>query len=110
MGMESVLPPPLVQVTVQADWTDVVTEVIKYQTPQSFWVSCYLRGETSVHGSAKVTYTNDNQVEFAGHDGIELKKLSNLACLDVSPEGGLFITGSEDGTLRVGETASGAIS
>ncbi|KAG0237740.1 hypothetical protein BGW42_000146 [Actinomortierella wolfii] len=138
MGIESVLPSPLVQVTVQADWTDVVAEVLKYHTPQSFWISCYLRGETSVHGSAKVTFIDDNRVEFAGHDGIELKRLSNyafqvkvpafseysvdvfgtgrktdipkLACLDVSPEGGLFVVGSEDGSLRIGETATGTIS
>ncbi|KAG0244567.1 Cofactor of BRCA1 [Actinomortierella wolfii] len=97
-------------VTVQADWTDVVAEVLKYHTPQSFWISCYLRGETSVHGSAKVTFVDDNQVEFSGHDGIELKRLSNLACLDVSPEGGLFVVGSEDGSLRIGETATGTIS
>lgn len=29
--------------------------------------------------------------------------------MDVSPEGALFVAGSEDGTLRIGETESGRI-
>ncbi|KAF8932935.1 Proteasomal ATPase-associated factor 1 [Haplosporangium bisporale] len=135
MGIESILPVALVQVTVQADWTDVVADVLRLNSVASFWVSCYKRGSPSVHGSVKVSVVGDRKVEFTGHDGIVLETLSNysftvkvpqydnynvnvfgttrrtnipkISCLDVSPEGALFVTGSEDGILRVGETESG---
>jgi len=29
--------------------------------------------------------------------------------MDISPEGALFVTGSEDGILRLGESASGRV-
>ncbi|KAF9318957.1 hypothetical protein BG003_010261 [Podila horticola] len=134
MGIESILPAPVVQVTVQADWTDVVADVLRLNSTASFWVSCYKRGSPSVHGSAKVSVVGDRKVEFTG-DGIVLETLSNysftvkvkeydnyavnvfgtarrtnipkISCLDVSPEGAMFVTGSEDGILRVGETESG---
>ncbi|KAF9417670.1 hypothetical protein BGZ94_009905 [Podila epigama] len=135
MGIESILPIAVVQVTVQADWTDVVADVLRLNNTASFWVSCYKRGSPSVHGAAKVSVVGDHKVEFTGQDGIVLKTLSNysftvsvpeydnytvnvfgtakktnipkISCLDVSPEGALFVTGSEDGILWVGETESG---
>ncbi|KAG0351920.1 Proteasomal ATPase-associated factor 1 [Podila minutissima] len=134
MGIESIPPAVVVQVTVQADWTDVVADVLRLNNTASFWVSCYKRGSPSVHGSAKVSVVGDHKVEFTG-DGIVLETLSNysftvkvpeydnyavkvfgttrrtnipkISCLDVSPEGALFVTGSEDGIIRVGETESG---
>ncbi|KAG0017413.1 Proteasomal ATPase-associated factor 1 [Podila clonocystis] len=135
MGMESILPVAVVQVTVQADWTDVVADVLRLNNTASFWVSCYKRGSPAVHGSAKVSVVGDCKVQFTGNDGVVLETLSNysfgvkvpeydnyavnvfgtarrtniakISCLDVSPEGALFVTGSEDGILRVGETESG---
>ncbi|KAF9327477.1 hypothetical protein BG006_009226, partial [Podila minutissima] len=134
MGIESIPPAVVVQVTVQADWTDVVADVLRLGNTASFWVSCYKRGSPSVHGSAKVSVVGDHKVEFTG-DGIVLETLSNysftvkvpeydnyavkvfgttrrtnipkISCLDVSPEGALFVTGSEDGIIRIGETESG---
>jgi len=44
MGIEGNSPTPLVQVTVQADWTDVVAEALRLNSTGSFWVSCYKRG------------------------------------------------------------------
>ncbi|KAF8986481.1 Proteasomal ATPase-associated factor 1 [Entomortierella lignicola] len=135
MGIEGIHPAILVQVTVQADWTDVVTEVLRQNSSGTFWISCYKRGSPSVHGTAKVSVLEDRKVQFVGQDGVELEGITNysfkvkvpeydnteievygtgrrteiakISCLDVSPEGALFVIGSDDGTLRIGETESG---
>ncbi|GJJ69971.1 proteasomal ATPase-associated factor 1 [Entomortierella parvispora] len=137
MGIEGNSPTTLVQVTVQADWTDVVAEALRLNSTGSFWVSCYKRGSPSVHGAAKVSVVGDKQAQFSGRDGIVLEAISNysfkvqipeydnievevygtgrktsiakIACMDVSPEGALFVTGSEDGILRLGESATGRV-
>ncbi|KAF9434866.1 Proteasomal ATPase-associated factor 1 [Entomortierella beljakovae] len=137
MGIEGSPPTALVQVTVQADWTDVITEVLKNNSTSTFWVSCYKRGSASVHGNVKVAVEGDRKIQFTGQDGIVLERITNysfrvkipeydntqveiygsgkksdiakISCLDVSPEGALFVTGSEDGTLRIGETGTGRI-
>ncbi|KAF9396163.1 Proteasomal ATPase-associated factor 1 [Mortierella sp. AD011] len=125
MGIEGISPTTLVQVTVQADWTDVVTEVLRLNST----------GSPSVHGNAKVSVVGDRKVQFTGEDGVVLEGITNysfkvkvpeygeeeidvygtarrtdiakILCLDVSPEGALFVTGSEDGTIRIGEAESG---
>ncbi|KAI8594868.1 WD40-repeat-containing domain protein [Dissophora ornata] len=135
MGIEGNPPTALVQVTVQADWTDVVAEVLRQNSTGTFWISCYKRGFPSVHGSAKVSAVDERKVELTGLDGIELEAITNnsfkikvpeyegvevevygtgrrtaiakVSCLDVSPEGALFVAGSEDGILRIGETETG---
>ncbi|KAF9116968.1 Proteasomal ATPase-associated factor 1 [Mortierella sp. AM989] len=135
MGIEGIPPTTLVQVTVQADWTDVVTEVLRLNSTGTFWISCYKQGSPSVHGAAKVSVMEDRKVQFTGQDGVDLEGITNysfkvkvpeynnveieiygtgkrtdiakISCLDVSPEGALFVTGSEDGTIRIGETESG---
>ncbi|KAF8929427.1 hypothetical protein BGZ58_008951, partial [Dissophora ornata] len=135
MGIEGNPPTALVQVTVQADWTDVVAEVLRQNSIGTFWISCYKRGFPSVHGSAKVSAVDERKVELTGLDGIELEAITNnsfkikvpeyegvevevygtgrrtaiakVSCLDVSPEGALFVAGSEDGILRIGETETG---
>ncbi|KAF9991876.1 hypothetical protein BGZ79_003876, partial [Entomortierella chlamydospora] len=135
MGIEGISPTTLVQVTVQADWTDVVTEVLRLNSTGTFWVSCYKRGSPSVHGNAKVSVVGDRMVQFTGEDGVVLEGITNYSfkvkvpeygeeeidvygtarrtdiakslCLDISPEGALFVTGSEDGTIRIGEAESG---
>ncbi|KAF9099477.1 Proteasomal ATPase-associated factor 1 [Mortierella sp. AD031] len=137
MGIEGSAPTALVQVTVQADWTDVVADALRLNSTGSFWVSCYKRGSPSVHGAAKVAVVGDRKVQLTGHDGIVLEAITNysfkvkipeydnievevygtgrrsniakIACVDMSPEGALFVAGSEDGTLRIGETESGRI-
>ncbi|KAF9544288.1 Proteasomal ATPase-associated factor 1 [Mortierella hygrophila] len=137
MGIEGSAPTALVQVTVQADWTDVIADALRLNSTGTFWVSCYKRGSPSVHGAAKVAIVEDRKVQFTGHDGIVLETITNysfrvkipeydnvevevygtgrrsniakISCMDVSPEGALFVTGSEDGTLRIGETDSGRI-
>ncbi|KAF9361255.1 Proteasomal ATPase-associated factor 1 [Mortierella sp. AD094] len=125
MGIEILSPTTLVQVTVQVDWTDVVTEVLRLNST----------GSPSVHGAAKVSVVEDRKVQFTGEDGVVLEGITNysfkvkvpeydeeeievygtarrtdiakVSCLDVSPEGALFVIGSEDGTIRIGETESG---
>jgi proteasomal ATPase-associated factor 1 len=44
MGIEGSAPTALVQVTVQADWTDVISEALRLNSTGTFWVSCYKRG------------------------------------------------------------------
>ncbi|KAG0367931.1 Proteasomal ATPase-associated factor 1 [Mortierella sp. AD032] len=138
MGIEGSAPTALVQVTVQADWTDVVADALRLNSTGTFWVSCYKRGSPSVHGAAKVSVVDDRKIHLAGHDGIILEAITNysfkvkipgfdnievevygtgrrsniskISCMDVSPQGALFVTGSEDGTLRIGEIESGRIS
>lgn len=137
MGIEGSAPTALVQVTVQADWTDVIADALRHNSTGTFWVSCYKRGSPSVHGAAKVTIVGDRKVQLTGHDGIILESITNhsfrvkipeydnvevevygtgrrtniakISSMDVSPEGALFVAGSEDGTLRIGETESGRI-
>ncbi|KAG0052943.1 Proteasomal ATPase-associated factor 1 [Gryganskiella cystojenkinii] len=121
MGIDGISPTALVQVTVQADWTDVVAEALRLNSTGSFWVSCYKRGSPSIHGAAKVTIAGDRQYSFKvkipDYDNIEIEvygtgrktNISKISCLDVSPEGALFVTGSEDGILRVGESATGRV-
>ncbi|KAF9123339.1 Proteasomal ATPase-associated factor 1 [Mortierella sp. 14UC] len=137
MGIEGSAPTALVQVTVQADWTDVITDALRLNSTGTFWVSCYKRGSPSVHGAAKVAIVGDRKVQLTGHDGVILEAVTNysfkvkipdfdnievevygtgrrsnipkISCMDVSPEGALFVSGSEDGTLRIGETESGRI-
>ncbi|KAG0272762.1 Proteasomal ATPase-associated factor 1 [Linnemannia exigua] len=137
MGIEGSTPTALVQVTVQADWTDVVADALRLNSTGTFWVSCYKRGSPSIHGAAKVSVVGDHKVQLTGHDGIVLEAITNysfkvkipdfdnievevygtgrrsniskISCMDVSPQGALFVAGSEDGTLRIGETESGRI-
>ncbi|KAG0300857.1 Proteasomal ATPase-associated factor 1 [Linnemannia gamsii] len=137
MGIEGSAPTTLIQVTVQADWTDVIADALRLSSTGTFWVSCYKRGSPSVHGAAKVTVVGDRKVHLTGHDGIILEAITNysfkvkipeydnievevygsgrryninkISSMDVSPEGALFVTGSEDGILRIGETESGRI-
>ncbi|KAG0278836.1 Proteasomal ATPase-associated factor 1 [Linnemannia gamsii] len=137
MGIEGSAPTTLVQVTVQADWTDVIADALRLNSTGTFWVSSYKRGSPSVHGAAKVSVVEDRKVQLTGHDGIILEAITNysfrvkipehdnievevygsgrryninkISSMDVSPEGALFVTGSEDGTLRIGETESGRI-
>ncbi|KAG0362395.1 Proteasomal ATPase-associated factor 1 [Gamsiella multidivaricata] len=94
-------------------------------------------GSPSIHGAAKVSVVDERKIQFSGHDGIILEGITNysfkvkvpeydnvevqvygtgrrtdipkLSCLDVSPEGALFVMGSEDGTLRIGETETGRL-
>ncbi|KAG0287842.1 hypothetical protein BGZ98_004459 [Dissophora globulifera] len=94
-------------------------------------------GLSSVHGTATVSVIDDRKVQFTGHDGVELEAITNysfkvkvpifegvevqvygtarrtdipkISSVDVSPEGALFVTGSEDGTMRIGETESGRL-
>ncbi|KAF9931543.1 Proteasomal ATPase-associated factor 1 [Modicella reniformis] len=135
MGIEGSPPTALVQITVQADWTDVVTEALRSNSTGTFWISCYKRGSPSVHGTAKVSAgENERKALFTGHDGVDVETITNysfkvkvpeydgfevevygsgrrsniskISCLDVSPEGALFVVGSEDGTIRIGETES----
>lgn len=56
MGIESILPVTLVQVTVQADWTDVVADVLRLNSTASFWVSCYKRGVFAVRTEIEQKY------------------------------------------------------
>ncbi|KAF9954222.1 Proteasomal ATPase-associated factor 1 [Mortierella alpina] len=137
MGIEANFPTALMQVTVQSDWTDVIAEVLRLNSTGTFWVSCYRRGSPSVHGAAKVSVVGEREIQFTGHDGIVLEAITNysfkvkvpeygnaevevygtgrkvgipkLSCLDISPAGALFVTGSEDGSLKIGETESGRI-
>ncbi|KAF9564994.1 hypothetical protein EC968_004293 [Mortierella alpina] len=137
MGIEANSPTTLMQVTVQSDWTDVIAEVLRLNSTGSFWVSCYKRGSPSVHGAAKVSVAGEREIQFTGHDGIVLEAITNysfkvkvpeygdaevdvygtgrrvsipkLSCLDISPAGALFVTGSEDGSLTIGEIESGRI-
>ncbi|KAF9905957.1 Proteasomal ATPase-associated factor 1, partial [Lobosporangium transversale] len=137
MGIDANPPTPLVQVTVQADWTDLIAEVLRHNSTGTFWISCYRRGSPSIHGSAKVSVVEDHKVHFTGHDGIELERITNysfkvkipeyenieievygtgrrtnfakISSLDVSPEGALFVIGTEDGTIRIGESETGRI-
>ncbi|KAG0270513.1 Cofactor of BRCA1 [Actinomortierella ambigua] len=71
--------------------------------------------KTSVHGSAKVTFTNDN-LEFTGHDGIELKKLSNrelkghiqyVNTVRFFPSGQVILSGGGDFMLKVWSVLDG---
>ncbi|KAF9189495.1 Proteasomal ATPase-associated factor 1 [Haplosporangium sp. Z 767] len=137
MGIEVGAPAALIQVTVQADWTEVVAEVLRLNSTDTFWVSCYRQGTPSVHGTAKVSVAEDHKIQLTGQDGIILEAITNysfrvkipdydnaeievygtgrksnftkLSCLDLSPEGALFVTGSEDGALRIGETETGRL-
>ncbi|CAO3569293.1 unnamed protein product [Mortierella alpina] len=137
MGIEANSPTALMQATVQLDWTDVVAEVLRLNSTGTFWVSCYKRGLPSVHGAAKVSVAGERKIQFTGHDGIVLEAITNysfkvkvpeygnaevevygtgkrvsmpkLSCLDISPEGAFFVTGSEDGSLKIGQTESGRI-
>ncbi|KAK3811991.1 MAG: WD40-repeat-containing domain protein [Benniella sp.] len=137
MGIEANPPTALVQTTVQADWTEVVTDALRLGSTGTFWISCYKRGSPSVHGTAKVSVVADRKVQFTGQDGVVLEtitnysfkvkvpeyndfevevygtgrrsKISKISCLDVSPEGAFFVVGSEDGTIRIGETETGRI-
>ncbi|KAF9945489.1 Proteasomal ATPase-associated factor 1, partial [Mortierella alpina] len=137
MGIEANSPTALMQVTVQSDWTDVVAEVLRLNSTGTFWVSCYKRGSPSVHGAAKVSVVGEREVQFTGHDGIVLEAITNysfkvkvpeygnaevevygtgrkvsmpkLSCLDISPAGAFFVAGSEDGSLKIGQTESGRI-
>ncbi|KAG0259823.1 Proteasomal ATPase-associated factor 1 [Mortierella polycephala] len=138
MGIEVGTPATLIQVTVQADWTEVVAEVLRLNSTGTFWVSCYRRGSPSVHGTARISVAGDHNIQLTGQDGIILEAITNasqmlvkipdydnaelevygtgrktnfpkLSCLDLSPEGALFVTGSEDGTLRIGETETGRL-
>ncbi|KAG0238293.1 Proteasomal ATPase-associated factor 1 [Mortierella sp. GBA43] len=137
MSTAATPPTVLVQTTVQADWTDVVAETLRHNTTGTFWISCYKQGSPSVHGSAKVTVGQERKVQFTGQDGVVLEAITNytfkvkvpeyndfeveiygtgrrtnipkISTLDVSPEGALFVVGSEDGTIRIGETETGRI-
>ncbi|KZS95074.1 WD40 repeat-like protein, partial [Sistotremastrum niveocremeum HHB9708] len=62
-------------VTVQHDFQSVINDVKDSLgvTRDKFWVSCYRKGERSVHGSVDVVRTSDG-VEFVGNDGVTIEQ------------------------------------
>ncbi|KAF9577734.1 hypothetical protein BGW38_006861 [Lunasporangiospora selenospora] len=79
MGIDAHPPNIVVQVTVQADWTEVVSDALRHNSTGTFWVSCYYRGSPSIHGAAKVSVVGERRVHFTGHDGIELETITNYS-------------------------------
>ncbi|RGB27600.1 WD40-repeat-containing domain protein [Rhizophagus diaphanus] len=130
------------QVTVQSDWVEVISDVLRGTVvSESFWVSCYRKGSASIHGSVQVkkSFVESHSVELTGKDGIIVEKITNysfyVSCgelgitktiikgtkatfkihnsaiksMDISPGGGLFVTGDNDGLLKVGDTSDGSV-
>ncbi|CAI2190270.1 6603_t:CDS:10 [Funneliformis geosporum] len=131
------------QVTVQSDWIEVVSDVLRGTVAsESFWVSCYRKGFTSTHGSVKVkrSSADSRSVELIGQDGVIAEKITNysfyascedlgirraiikgskatfknlhtsaIKSMDISPGGELYVTGDNDGLLKVGDTKDGSV-
>ncbi|CAG8626923.1 5251_t:CDS:10 [Funneliformis caledonium] len=131
------------QVTVQSDWIEVVSDVLRgIVASESFWVSCYRKGSTSIHGSVQVKRNSagSRSVELTGHDGVIVEKITNysfyasceelgitkaiikgskatfkklhtsaIKSMDISPGGELYVTGDNDGILKVGDTKDGSV-
>ncbi|GES75280.1 proteasomal ATPase-associated factor 1-like [Rhizophagus clarus] len=113
----------LISVTVQSDWVEVISDVLRGTVAsESFWVSCYRKGSASVHGSVQVkkSLVESHSVELTGKDETRNYETiikgtkatfkthnSAIKSMDISPGGGLFVTGDNEGLLKVGDTSDG---
>ncbi len=71
--------------TIQHDFqTAVIRDVRDGALPEDkFWVSCYKKGEPSVHGKVSATLDEQNRdlVLFETHDGVEFKDYGKVSCI-----------------------------
>lgn len=69
-------------VTIQPDFNSVISDVRDGAVPdESFWLSCYKTGETSVHGKvrAKLDERDRNLVTFEGSGGVDFKQAHGVS-------------------------------
>ncbi|THH27144.1 hypothetical protein EUX98_g7041 [Antrodiella citrinella] len=63
-------------VTIQPDFEQVISDINSGLVPnESFWISCYKSGETTVHGKVHATLDerDRNLVRFEGQGGVDFK-------------------------------------
>lgn len=68
--------------TVQPDFLSVISDVREGFAPEdTFWLSCYKSGETSVHGKVYATLDDVDRslVRLEGRDGVQMKHSNEVS-------------------------------
>ncbi|CAG7852858.1 SubName: Full=Uncharacterized protein {ECO:0000313/EMBL:CCA72930.1} [Serendipita indica DSM 11827] len=103
----------LPQITVQHDITVVMDDVrdgVVTSGSEDVWISCYLQGHESVHGKLRIS-KEPSGVSFHAMQGVEWQGSTTVStnpslskkitAFDISPDGSIFATGYDDGTILV---------
>ncbi|KAG8878841.1 hypothetical protein FRB97_002168 [Tulasnella sp. 331] len=109
-------PISLAQVTIQSDVQEVIADVKEGgSVSEDIWISCYLKGEPSVHGKASVILDDDGStIMMEGRDGVYIKASSTIpraiSAFDVAPNGAVYATGFDNGSIALSSTSTFASS
>lgn len=74
-------PISLSQVTIQSDVQAAVDDVRQGASlSEDIWISCYLKGEPSIHGKATVMLDDDGStITMEGRDGVYIKAMNSVS-------------------------------
>nr|XP_033804681.1 proteasomal ATPase-associated factor 1 isoform X3 [Geotrypetes seraphini] len=88
---------------VQSDWPQVLRKV-----EAEAWVACKVPGKPTLYGILKCQgLGSDGLLEITASEGFVVNEVKKITCFDISSGGGLGVSTSTDGTMKIWQTTNG---